>query len=52
MPEFIRISRDQYDDLLAQLDGLAEKVQGWCPQPQVDGQLELPLEWDESRAGR
>lgn len=72
VPSEIRISREQYLNLLSRLE---TAVHGTCPheaelayevldivrtfvnrnpgpvRPQVDGQLELPLEWDAD-AGR
>lgn len=70
-PAEIRVSREQYIDLLRQIDAgtrshspiqaelayeLLATVRSWFPQGkvsgQVDGQLELPLEWAESGAGR
>lgn len=57
-----RVTQEQYDELFAALDEVAtkdpelahelrEKVQRVIPQPEVDGQIELPLQWDD-RAGR
>lgn len=60
-PEEIRVTREEYDDLTTHLGRLPNderarellaKIARWRPEPQVVGQLELPLEWDESGAGR
>lgn len=67
IPSEIRVTRDQYLDLLARLRASADScshevdlandvmdlAREWIPGvDQVAGQLELPLEWAETRATR
>lgn len=60
-PKFQHVTQDQYGELLAALDGVAEKDPGLAQElrdkverviPQeVVGQQELPLEWDDDAEG-